>query len=235
MRLHTLIISLVVSLACLAADTGAVKARADRAYAAGEWASAGALYMLATNTEAPEARSFGRIIVCAIMRSDSTVTVPEIERALSAHVPLDSVLGIVSDETRTLGRPQAFEKELTRIAANLPYLRRPLDSHFLRYYTGRADGDNIIFYARRMLAGLPESPVYLNALAYGYLLNADYDAAEKTWLAVLAAAPDNAEALNGLGNLLLTTDRSRALDYLRHAYRVAPTPYLSSLIKQYSN
>lgn len=235
MRLHFVILSLIASLAVNAADSGAVTARADRAYAAGEWASAGALYMLASNNEAPEARSFGRIIVCAVMRSDTTVTVPEIERALSARVPLDSVLTVVCDETRSLGRPQAFEAELTRIASGLPYLRRPLDSHFLRYYLGRADGQNIILYARRMLAGLPDSPAYLNALAYGQLLTADYDAAEKTWLAVLDADPDNTEALTGLGNLLLDTDRSRALDYLRHACRVSPTPYLTRLIEQNSN
>ena len=82
------------------------------------------------------------------------------------------------------------------------------------------------------MRGLPDSPRYLNSLAYGYTLAGDNAAAIATWEKTLKADPDNIEALVSLGNALFDIDQASALTYLRRAYSLRPSDYLLRLLNR---
>lgn len=219
-------------LACMVAGGATIQDRADRAFSAREWASAQALYMLEADRTPAQARPYGRIVVAALMAGDTSCTISQIERAMAHGVPLDSVLSVVETESMTLGQGDMYAGELHRIENSLPYLRRPVQARLLNYYTFRNDPENIIRYSQLLLRGLPDSPRYLNSLAYGYTLAGDNAAAIATWEKTLKADPDNIEALVSLGNALFDIDQASALTYLRRAYSLRPSDYLLRLLNR---
>lgn len=229
---HRGIILTSALVACLVAGGATLQNRAARAFDAGEWASAQALYMLEADRTPTQALPYGRIVVAALMAGDTSCTISQIERAMAHGVPLDSVLAVVETESRTLGRGDMYVGELHRIENSLPYLRRPVQARLLDYYIFRNDPDNIIRYSKLLLRGLPDSPRYLNTLAAGYALAGDTAEAIAAWQKALAADPDNVEALVSLGNALLATDRAAALEYLRRANTLRPSDYLRRIITE---
>lgn len=87
-----------------------------------------------------------------------------------------------------------------------------------------------------MLSGLPDSIEYLSDLAYGYSLQGEHSKAAKTWQRILTIAPDDYDTLIKLGNYyIITNDRTAALEYLKRAQSLRPTPYLSSEIEKLNN
>lgn len=229
MRRLLSIFLLLTALVCRA-DGNALERRASRAYDAGEWASAQALYMRVSDAAPKEALPYGRIIFAGLMRGDSTSTVPTVERALANQVPLDSVLGVLESEALAHADGKLYVAELHRIGNSMPYLRRPVDARLLRYYTFRSDAPQMMRYARALLRGKPDSPQYLNILAKAYLIDGDIPAATETWKRTLAADGDNLEALVSLGNALFDSEPSEALIYLEKANTIHPTPYLQQRI-----
>lgn len=230
MRTLLFVILTLVSLVCRSSGTDALSQRASRAFAAGEWASAQALYMRVSDDTPVEALPYGRIIFAGLMRGDTTVTAPAVERALANHVPLDSVLSVLENEALAHADGNLYVAELHRIGRQMPYLRRPVDARLLKYYTFRSDAPMMIRYAQALLRGLPYSPHYLNILAKAYLIDGDIDAAIATWKRTVAVDSGNLEALVGLGNALYEQEPSAALEYLEKAQEIHPTPYLTSRI-----
>lgn len=226
MRRLLAVILVFTALICCAGD---VVRLAERAYSSGEWARAQALYMLATDAPHPDAVPYGRAIVAALMNGDTTATSLMLEKALKSGIPFDSVLEVIEQSSMSLGKGGMYVGELHRIAAELPYLRRPVDARLLSYYTFRSDPDNIIRYSQALLRGMPDAPEWLNSLAYGYMLAGDNDSAAATWRRVLEVDPDNYDALLNLGNMLLATDRQAAMPLLKRACDLRPTDYLRRL------
>lgn len=220
-------------MACMVAGGATIHDRADRAFSAREWASAQALYMLEADRAPAQARPYGRIVVAALMAGDTSSTISQIERAMAHGVPLDSVLSVVETESMTLGQGDMYAGELHRIENSLPYLRRPVQARLLDYYIFRKDPENIIRYSQLLLHGLPDSPRYLNTLAYGYMLAGDNAAAVATWKKTLEADSGNIEALVSLGNAMLDTDSVSALVFLRRAYSLRPSDYLLRLLNRF--
>ena len=114
MRTLLFVILTLVSLECRSSGTDALSQRASRAFAAGEWASAQALYMRVSG--------------------DTTVTAPAVERALANHVPLDSVLSVLENEALAHADGNLYVAELHRIGRQMPYLRRPVDARMMIRY-----------------------------------------------------------------------------------------------------
>lgn len=230
MRSLSLFIFLFTVFICSGADSGALGHRASRAFDAGEWASAQALYLRVSDIEPADALPYGRIIFAGLMRGDTTVTTSSVERALTNHVPLDSVLTVLENEALAHFDGHLYVVELHRIGREMPYLRRPVDARLLKYYTFRSDAPMMIRYAQALLRGLPDSPQYLNILAKAYLIDGDIAAAIATWKRTVAADNDNLEALVGLGNALYESNPAEALPYLEKAQEIHPTPYLATRI-----
>lgn len=225
------LVSLALVLAALslhAADSAALLQRASRAFDAGEWASAQALYLHVTESEPSLPMPYGRAVFSSLMRADTTMTSELVERALKAHVPLDSVLSVVESEALAHAESTLYVDELHRLGRKMPYLRHPIEARLLKYYTFRSDAPMMIRYAKALLVGLPDAPQYLNALASAYLIEGDIDAAVAAWKRALGVDADNLDALVGLGNALYDSDPTAARQYLERAYQIHPTPYLQS-------
>lgn len=88
-------------------------------------------------------------------------------------------------------------------------------------------------YADIILSGLPDNIPALYILAQGYLGQADYDRATDVYRRILSIDPNAVEALLYLGNSAADEGNTTvALDYLRRAEELKPTPYLSAQIKR---
>lgn len=232
MRRLFLILLLCPAVLCSATGPDAMNVRAARAYESGEWASAQAMYSLVTEREPDDALPYGRAIVAASMRGDTASVCPLLEKGLQAGVPLDSLLGVIENGALALGEGSMYLSTLDRIAATLPYLRRPVDARLLSYFKFRRDAANTALYARRLLAGLPEDARYLNDLAWAEAMQGNFAEAEATWRKVLEYHSDNLEALTALGNMLVETRPDEALVLLGRANELHPSNYLASLISK---
>lgn len=204
--------------------------RAARAYEAREWASAQALYQLVYDAKPDSALAYGRTIVASMMRGDSAVVPTTVERALTAQIPLDTVLRAVETASFSIGSGNVYPRVLHILSSSLPYLRRPLNSRLLEYYSFRCDGPQMIHYANILLQGLPDDATYLNALAWGYFYSGNIAMARHTLQRLVAAHPDNVRALLTLAETLAESDPDTALTLLTRAYGIHPTPYLRAKI-----
>jgi len=215
------------------AQTDGVGRRAQRAFDAGEWASAQALYGLVTDHDPGDTGAQSRLLAAAVMHGDTAAVSHVVERAMAAGVVLGDMLDSLRTDLRQAAGYARYPGVLERLAAERPYLRRPLMARLLDFYTERRDGANMIRCARGLLAGLPDSPRYLNALAQGLLYTGDRTAAEEAWRRAIKADPNDTKALISLATLL--GDTSEALDLLRRADTVAPSPALKARIKSFSD
>lgn len=222
--------TLVVAVAAMQAGPDGVNSRARRAYDAGEWASAQALYAIASQNSS-DAGLHARMVAAAEMYGDTAAAVPAIERAMTAGVPLAAMLDSVETYLRSQGRHAAYCTMLQRLADERPYLRRPVDVRMLNYAKARRDGAAMVKYARRLLAGLPDNADYIDALAWGLLYCGDYDGAEKAWRQGIETDGDNAVMLINLALLLVDSRPDEALTLLQRAYATRPTPALAAQIK----
>lgn len=207
----------------------ALAARADRAFDAGEWASAQALYsVLAARPQAP-AHHYGRAIVASAQQSDTAVALEMASRALAAAVPLDSLLKSVETESYGLGNGNIYPDILLVMAKGMPYLQRPLLRRLLNLYVYRADAPNTIDCARRLLAGLPDNVRFLTVLAGAQYADGRVDEAIETYVNILVLQPDNIDALLALANHYdAAGDTVAAMEYFRRANRVCPSPYIQA-------
>lgn len=207
----------------------ATAVRADRSFDWQEWHSAAAMYELMLDERPDSLRPYARAIVASQMLADTAATVDLLERAMSHGIGLSDVLSAVRATDFAIGQGDRYGAYLHTLSTAMPWMKRALDNELLDYYTFRRNGPMMVHYASLMLAGLPESTVYLNTLASGWLLSGRTAEAADTWRRVLAIDPDNVEALLYLGNLYTAEgDTEAARPLLERAHRLCPGPYLGA-------
>lgn len=224
---------LVLAAIAAAAQTDGVARRAQRAFDSGEWVNAQALYGLVTDRDPADIGAHSRLLVAVVMHADTASITPTVERAMAAGVPLGAMLDSLRCDLRRVSGYAFYPSVLERLSAERPYLRRPLMTHLLDFYAERRDGVNMVRCARSLLAGLPGDPRYLDALAQGLLLTGDRDGAEEAWRQALSSDPADTKALISLAVLL--GDTPEALELLRRADALAPSPAIKARIKSFSD
>lgn len=215
------------------ADYQTTARKAQRFFDDREWASAQALYGLMLD-ERPDADSvYVRSIVASSMLSHDDQASRLLADAMKAGVSFSRLMAGVKDVSFSIGEPAVYEDFLERSQIDCPWLARAIDDELLHYYLFRDDGPQIVVYAGKMLAGLPDSVKYLSALAKGYAHCGDFTKATATWEHILEVDPRNYDALLCLGNYFsITGNDSEALDYLRRAEEIRSTPYVAAQIER---
>lgn len=217
--------------AATAAPDSALMAKAGRAYADCEWASAAALYNMAADKDPGDTEAYVRATICHAIRKDTAEAVGTIERAMAHAVPLDSILKGLRSEAFEIKKPEIYTGLLETAGNNMPWLRRPLDMQLMRYAAYRRDPEAMERYAARMLAGMPGDTEAMAILAKAHAMQGRFDEAITDWQRVLAAKPDDRRALLEIGNYYaITGDSERALPYLEKAQAVKATPYVAEMI-----
>lgn len=220
-----------------AADTTPTEvlgARALRAWDAREWASAQALYGIVADRLPSSAEAAARLAVAAEARGDSTAARLAVEQAMSHGVALDSVLATARGLCFEAAIPGAYTTLLESLFQSLPYARRPLAMTLLRYNLARCHGSDAIRWADYLLLGAPGDASVLILKARAALISNDTASAVDCALQALQTDPDNLEALLIAGNGKAMTHQPGALDLLRRACSLAPTPYLQERIQTLS-
>lgn len=225
-------VMLTVITAC-AADYQTTARKAQRFFDDREWASAQALYGLMLD-ERPDADSvYVRAIVASSMIRQDLRASELLSDAMKAGVSFSRLMTGVKEVSFSIGEPAVYENFLERSRTDCPWLARAIDDELLHYYLFRDDGPQIVVYARKMLAGLPDSVKYLSALARGYACTGDFANATAAWRQILTVDPDNYDTLLCLGNYFnISGNSAKALEYLRRAEAIRPTPYVTGLIAE---
>lgn len=229
MRGVAYILAMLLAVGAYCSGDDSLSRRADRAFYAGEWASAQALYALVTDAAPDNTGAHARMMTAALMRGDSTAVPVAVERALASGVTLGALLDSLRTDLRMASGYNLYPVALEGIAADKPYLLRPITDRLLDYYSERRDGAMMVRCAQLLLAGLPDSPRYLDSLAWGLLYLGRRDEAEAAWRRALAADPDNAQIIISLATLLGNTPESTAL--LHRADSISPSPAIKARLK----
>lgn len=217
------------------ADYQTTARKARRFFDDREWASAQALYGLILD-ERPDADSaYVRSIVASSMLHHDDHASRLLAEAMNAGMSFSRLMTGVKEVSFAIGEPSVYEDFLERSQIDCPWLARAIDDELLHYYLFRDDGPQIVVYANKMLAGLPDSVKYLSALARGYARSGDFGRATATWERILEIDPRNYDALLCLGNYFSIAGRdAEALGYLRRAEEIRSTPYVSAQIERLS-
>lgn len=212
--------------AVTAYETTAVKAA--RFFEWREWASAEALYGLMLDEKPDVDSTYVKAIVAASMMNHNDAASHLLTQAMKAGVSFPKLMEGVKTVSFEVGAANVYEDFLLRSQRDCPWLERAIDAELLKYYQFRDNGDLIVVYANKMLAGVPESTDYLSALAEGYVILGDYDSAIKAWQKILAVSPDNYLTLLKLGNYYANAGQNAdAAAYLGRAAEVHATPYVA--------
>jgi len=205
--------------------------KADRFFDQREWAQAAATYYQMLELRPDVAATYGKAIVANAVRGDTIAEMDLMVKALNAKIPFDSILSRVKSTSFQLGKSNLYGDFLLRAKEACPWMRRPIDNYLLRYYIYRNDGEKMVEYSKIMLQGDSANTGFLMSLAQGAMLCGDYPQAIRAYEEVLAAAPDNYDALIALGNYYYLEDqKEEARDYLSRANSIRPTPYVASLL-----
>lgn len=230
MRLILAFLLFITSLISSSATPTILDHRARRAYDAAHWLSAQALYGMVTDSARNDAGANARLITAGIMRADTSGVDLAFDRALRAATPLVPMLDSLEYLLGEQGRRADYVAVLEHFLHSRPYLHRPLMSRLLSFSTKRHDGTAMVRFASLLLKANPNDVAVLNSLAWGYVYCGDNDSAEVTWRRVLEVDPQNVAALVALAHLIADTDTDAALELLRRAYAITPTPALRSQI-----
>lgn len=226
----------MATLSVTATDYGTLSVKAQRFYQYKEWASAVAMYRLMLDHRPDVADTYCHAIVASSIDRQQAVSMQLLSQAINSHVPLDSIYDGVQRLSFEQGNASLYENFLEMAALEFPWMKRNIDARLLAYYEWRRDGDGMVGYAERMLAGLPDSIEYLTALADGYFTQGDDAKAIETYNKVLAIDPDNYHALLVLGNYYFDKSCSNeearvlAIQYLKRADSHHSTPYVTTLL-----
>lgn len=236
-RIYTALIPLLVSIAAIASATDSEYAttasKARRFFDNAEWPSACAMYILMLEQQPDVTSTYADAIVANIMAGDTINALDLVPRSLNNNVPLDSLLAEVRTRSFAIGNGELYEKFLIETKNHYPWLVRIVDNYLMKYYDFRQNGPMMVFYARKMLEGLPDDVDFLRMLAQGLLLNGLTTDAVSTWIHILQIHPDNYDTLLDLGNYYDTSGQhSKALELLCRADSIHPTPYVSGRIKE---
>lgn len=230
MRLLLSFLILFSSFISYATPPTALEQRARRAYDAAQWLSAQALYGMVTDSARNDAGANARLITAGIMRADTSGVDLAFDRALRAATPFVPMLDSLEHLLGEQGRRADYVAVLEHFALSRPYLHRPLMSRLLSFSSKRHDGTAMVRYAMSLLKANPNDVAVLNSLAWGYVYCGDAEAAEVTWRRVLDIDSQDVAALVALAHLVVEVDRAEALELLRRAYAITPTPTLRTQI-----
>lgn len=226
-------VCVMASLAARAAvDYDVTAAKAARAFAAREWASAEALYGLMLDQRPDCDSTYVTAIVASSLLGHSDMASHLLTEAMKAGVSFSRLMGGVKTVAFEVGEPDVYEDFLLRSQHDCPWLARAIDAELLSYYMFRRNGSRTVSYAEKMIAGLPNSVEYLSALAEGYVMLGDFPRAVETWKRILGIDGDNYQTLLKLGNYYdISGDRAEALNYLGRADHLRPTPFVTERLK----
>lgn len=199
-----------------------------------EWASAQALYSLILDRQPDRDSIYVYAIVSAAMLKHNDIASHYLTQAMKAGVAFSPLMHGVENVSFEIGAPKLYEDFLIRSQKDCPWLTRPLDAELLRYYLFRNNGAKAEIYARKMLAGMPQSVEYLSDLAKSYADSGDFDSAVETWQRILEIEPDNYPTLLQLGNYykIISSDEE-ATRYLGLAAAIRRTPYVDRTLKAF--
>lgn len=181
--------------------------------------------------EQPEnATVTGRAIAVAGITDNPREQLRLFRNAVDHRQPFDSVFTAVEQASFSLVRSDIYENFLRLIAREEPWTSRSIDSYLLAFYTYRRDGQGMVEYADKMLAGLPDNLRFLRARADGLMLTGDYDAATATLRHIITLDPRDTEAMLQLAFYLRSAGQYAEADsLLQRAYKISPTPYLKQI------
>ena len=202
--------------------------KASRFFEWREWASAEALYGLMLAEKPDVDSTYVKAIVAASMIGHTDAASHLLTQAMKAGVSFPRLMAGVKTVSFEVGAANVYEDFLLRSQRDCPWLERAIDAELLKYYRFRDNGELIVRYARKMLAGVPQSVDYLSALAEGYVITGDYDSAIAAWQKILEVSPEDYLTLLKLGNYYANAgQREEALEYLGRAEAVRATPYVT--------
>lgn len=232
MRLILKLILIAVPFIAIAQQTptSVLSQRAERAWEAGEWASAQALYSIVAERTPEDVEAVARLVVASWMRSDSTAAFSTVQNAMSHGMPLDSLLGEARELCYSTHHADLYGKILDNLYRQMPYARRPVAMQLVNYWLRRRNGAQTVMYADYLLQAQPDNPMLLSLRCRALLLDGLVEQAVETATHLLEVQPDNTEALILLGNYYSHTDPTRARELLIRAYNINPTPYLEQKI-----
>lgn len=236
---------LLLALAALTAysvDYAVAERRAARFFECGEWASASAMYTLMLDERPEVSDTYSHAIVSAAKQADTAEQMRLLEQAMHHSIAFDSVMGGVRSVALSSGNIDTYEHFLLTARCSYPWLARAIDRFLLQYYTFRSNGPQMVYYSTLLLKGLPDNTDFLSTLASGYLLQDSVNRAMEVYEHILSVNPDDYDALLTLGNqaVLQLPDatgeqrqqlRTKAREWLQHAYSLRPTPYVASILK----
>ena len=227
---------LLSALSATATDYQTLSLKAGRFFGYGEWASAEAMYSLMLDARPDVPDTYAHAIVAAGMLSDTPRQMQLTDMALTAQVPIDSIFTNVERTSFSVGQTSLYCDYLLRCRQAMPWLQRSINGYLLKYYTSRRDAKGMIQYSRIMLDGLPDNEAFLYTLAQGYLIDGDETQAIATYMRILDINPQAYRALLYLGNYYAPrasadpTARNLAIDYLRRAMDITPTPHVQEIL-----
>lgn len=218
----------------LAGETDALRTKAARYVAQGEWLNASAIYWLILDRTPDDTNIYADAMVCNTLAGDTTAAISLTHNAMDNLVNADTLFSRIRTRAFALGHPGIYQDLLVRARENFPWMTRMVDRSLLEYYDYRNNGAQMMAYADKMLQGFPENVTYLRVKARGTLLCGDGDEAAEIWRHILDLAPDNYDTLVDLAAYLVTCGkRDAATPYIRRAIAIRPTPYLQSLLDKH--
>lgn len=237
LRMTRFCIIILALCACFTASADAtyeqVQVKAQRLFDQDDWIPAGALYTFMMHERPEVTDNYGRAVIAAYAASDTIRPMEILNAALSAHVPLDSVLAKVETYAMVKSRANLYQRFMLQASREYPWLERPIEPYLLRYFTSRRNGPEMIHYAQILLRGVPENVGFLSILADGYMLDDQYDKAVETWQSIIEFHPDNYQALINLATYYNQAGHlDQALPYFQRAAALRPTPYIEQEIRK---
>lgn len=224
-----------ISAALTAAAAAPLAGRADRAFRAGEWAQAQAMYSMMTGADTVASLPYARAIVAAAMMADTAAVEAMAARAMDHAVPLDSLLGNVRRDSYDIHSPAIYPMLLEIMGAEMPYLHRPMLVRRLAYCQETSDTDGVVDCCLQLLEGMPDDADILWSLAEAYFAKGNAAEAILCCNRILESRPDNITALLALANYYDGAGQpTEALAFFRRAARIAPTPYIDARISALS-
>lgn len=214
-------------------DYAEVKVKAERFFQFKEWPNAAAMYELMLEDSAKVADTYCHAIVAAAMRDMPDYEMSLMERAQQNLIPVDTIFAGVRRVSFSIGHTSLYENFLNLVKERQPWLKRSIEKQLLGYYIFRRNAPRIIEYSKIMLSGAPGNRQYMYDLAQGYLLDGQTGEGIATFKKILEKHPDDYESLLVLGNYYADNGQDAvALEYLRRAYAIKPTPYVKKLIER---
>ena len=217
--------------AAAAGETDALRTKAARYVAQGEWLNASAIYWLILDQAPDDTDIYADAMISNTLAGDTTAAISLVHNAMDNLVNADTLFSRIRTRAFTLGHPNIYQDLLVRTRDHFPWMTRIVDRSLLEYYDYRNDGPQMVAYADKMLQGFPENVTYLRVKARGTLLCGDGDGAADIWRHILDLAPDNYDTLVDIAAYLVTCGyRDAATPYIRRAVAIRSTPYLQSLL-----